>query len=129
MLIILVSHSSSFTFFFSFFKVILWRDLAVFSQISDYNCKTVFPKLYLFFFLFLGQYYLETCVNRVANCVTQKFTHLRFKFYKYFFSMSFYGQFGQFFHIIEPTISKQFFLNLNYCFLFQAPWCDNCVTN
>ena len=36
-------------------------------------------------------------------------------------------------HISEPILSKQFLLNLNFCFLFLAPWClktyVNCVTN
>ena len=35
--------------------------------------------------------------------------------------------------ISEPTLSKQFFLNMNFCFLFLAPQClktsVNCVTN
>ena len=66
-------------------------------------------------FLFLVLYCLETCVNCVANCVTQKFTPLRSEFYKLFFSMSFYGQLRQLFHISEPTLSKQFFLNLTFC--------------
>ena len=44
-----------------------------FSKIWDYNCKTFFLKLN-FSFLFLVRYCLETCLNCVANCVTQKFT-------------------------------------------------------
>ena len=67
-------------------------------------------------FLFLVWYCLETCVNRVANCVTQKFTPFRSEFYKLFFSLSFYGQFRQLFHISEPTLWKQFFTKLNFLF-------------
>ena len=47
--------------------------------------------------------------------------------------MSFYGQLRQLFHISEPILSKQFFLNLNFCFRFWVPWwlktSVNCVTN
>ena len=62
-------------------------------------------------FLFLVWYCLETCVNHVANCITQKFTPLRSKFYKLF-----YGQFRQLLHISEPILSKQFFSKLEFLF-------------
>ena len=103
---------SAFLFYFlfnSFFKVVLWAKV-LFYQSETTNVKQFFQN-FNFCFLFLVQYCLETCVNRIANCVTQKFTPLRSKFYKLFFSMSFYGQFRQLFHISESTLSKQFFLN------------------
>ena len=90
-------------------------------SLSDQSETTIAKQFFLNFnycFLFLVWYCLETCVNCVPNCVTQKFTPLRSQFYKLFFSMSFHGQFRKLFHISEPKLLKQFFLNLNFCFLF-----------
>ena len=60
-----------------------------------------------FCFLILVQYYLETCVNCVAKCVTQKFTTLKSEFKRRKkIIMSLCAQFRQFVHISEPTLSK-----------------------
>ena len=89
-----------------------------FDQSETTNAKQFFLNIN-YCFLLLVLYCLETCVNRVANCVTQKFTPLRSEFYKLFCSMSFYGQLRELFHISEPTLLKQLFSKLD--FLFSVP--------
>ena len=102
--------------FFKFFvKVILWTKLTIFDQSETPIAKQFFLNLN-YGSLFLVWYCLVTCVNCVANCVTQKFTPLGSKIYKLFLSMSFYGQFRQLFHVSEPTLSKQFFSKLEFLF-------------
>ena len=85
-----------------------------------YQSETIVAKQFVlnfnYCFLFLVRYCLKTCVNCVANCVTQKFTPLRSEFYIKKFSMSFYGQLRQLFHIYEPILSKQFFSKLEFLF-------------
>ena len=62
-------------------------------------------------FLFLVLYCLGTCVNRVANWVKQKFTPLRFEFYKLFFWGHFMENFG---NLSQHYQNSFFFLNLNF---------------
>ena len=115
MSIILVSlllHFHVFSFLIwkkNLFKIYFWTNLAILSQIWDYNCITIFPKPIFFGFLFLVSYCLETCVNRFANWVMQKFTPLRFKLYKLFFFYLIFWTMKQFFHTYEPLLSKHFF--------------------
>ena len=122
-----------FNFFKTFFKVILWANLAVFDQSETSIAKQFFSPNSNYGFLFLVWYCLKICVNRVANCVMQKCSPLKSKFLQIIFLKSFYGQCRQLFHISEPTLSEHFFLNLNFYFLFKAPWClktsVNGVTN
>ena len=110
----------AFFFFFFFFKLILLAKLAIFDQSEIKISKQFFFLNFNCCFLFLVQYCLKTCVNCVANCVTQKFTPMKSDFHKLFFSMSFYGQLRQLFHTSEPTLSKEFFF-LNSIFLFSFP--------
>ena len=82
----------------NFFNVILWAILAIFDQSETTIAEQFFLNFY-YCFLFLIWCFLKTCINRVANCVTQIFTPLRSKFYNnkkfrchfdcWFFSMNF----------------------------------------
>ena len=108
-----------FSAFLVFLKLFFQSHFRTESAIFDQYETTIAKQFFLNFnycFLFLVQYCLVTCVNCVANCVSQKFTPLRSEFYKLFFSMSFYGQFRQLFHISEPISSKQFFSKLQFVF-------------
>ena len=60
-------------------KSFYWPIKLLFHKSETTIAKQFFLNLN-FCFLFLVRYCLETCVNRVANCVTQKFTTLRSEF-------------------------------------------------
>ena len=60
-------------------------------------------------FLFLVWYCLKTCVNRVANCVTQKFTPLRSEFSKLFFQFNFMDNLGNLSTNLSPHYEYSFF--------------------
>ena len=121
MSILLVSLSLHFQVF-SFLFIFLFFELLCQSHFMDqlshffHKSETIVAKQ----ILFLVWYCLETCVNRVANCVTQKFIHLRPKFDFFFlFLMSFYidilGNFSTY-HI--PHYQNIFFqLNFLFCVL------------
>ena len=64
-----------------------------------------------FCFLFLVQYFLETCVNCVANCGTQQFTPMRSEFRKLF-----YGNFRQFFNKSRSILQKTVFSKIEFLF-------------
>ena len=81
-----------FMFFELFFKVILYANLAIFYQ----SVTTIAKQFFLNFnysFIFLMWYCLKTNVNRITNCVTQKFTPMSSKLYKKKL-IAFYGQFS-----------------------------------
>ena len=102
-----------------------------------YQSETTIAKQFLLnvhhCFLFIVLYCLETCVNCVANCVTQKFTPLRYEFCKSFFQCHFMDNLCNYSTYLSPYYQNSFFLNLDFSFLFEAPWClktsVNCVTN
>ena len=86
--------------------ILIWR------KKSTLSCFQFFLNLN-FSFLFLVLYCLETCVNYVANCVTQNLPPWGSNFTKQIL-MSFYGSFRKCFYISEHILSKQFILNLNF---------------
>ena len=102
--------------FWTFFSKSFYGPIQPFFDQSETTIVDQFFLNFNYCFLFLVWYCLKTCVNRVANYVTQKFTPLRSEFYKLFFSMSFYGQFRKLFNISESTFSKQFFSKLKFLF-------------
>ena len=68
--------------FWTFFSKSCYGPIQPFFDRSETTIAKQFFLDFNYCFLFLVWYCLKTCVNRVANCVTQKFTPLRSEFWK-----------------------------------------------
>ena len=78
---------------------------------SDQSETTIAKQFFLhfnYFFLYLVWYCLTTCVNRVANCVTQKFSSLRSKFHKSFFWCHFMDNLSNYSTYLSPHYQNSF---------------------
>ena len=75
-----------------------------------------FPLNFYCCFLFLVCYCVETCVNRVANCVTQKFTPLGSKFTSYLFQFHFMANSGHYSTYLSPHYQSSFFSKIKFLF-------------
>ena len=109
---------SAFRFFepFDFFyKVILWTNLTILSPIWDYYQKKI-SKLSFLFSILSSIVSWNMCKSRRKLCNAKIYPPVVLILQFFFLSMSFYGQFREFFHIYEPQLSKQFFSKLEFLF-------------
>ena len=114
-LLLLRNHVFSFLIFFKlFFQRYLQTKLAIFSHFWDYICTTVFLKL-KFLFSIVSSILSRIMCKLSCQLRNAKIYPIEVKILKIiFFSMSFYGQFRQFFHISKPILSRHFFLFFSF---------------
>ena len=104
-----------FCFLNFFFNFILWANLASFFFTNlRLQLQNSFFLNFNYCFLFLVWYCLTTCVNRVANCVMQKFTPWGPNFTKKYFRCHFMDNLGNYSTYLSPHYKNSFFLNLNF---------------